>query len=169
MNTGSGGPLVQPSALAVTAIIESVDGRVLMQIRKRPGIEPEYDDTWEFPQGRIEPFENVYEALIREVSEETGLTITGFKDSPQSKTYTPKDDAAFAFKPFCGQQQLKVNNGRPWVGFVFICEANGELKAQVDEVSGFKWFTKTELEELLKTPEKVFTYNLGTLELYLKS
>jgi 8-oxo-dGTP pyrophosphatase MutT (NUDIX family) len=163
-----GGPVVAPSTLAVTAIIESGGGEVLMQIRKRPDIEPEYDGTWEFPQGRIEPFENVYEALKREVNEETGLAITGFKDSPKSKVYTPKDDAAFAFKPFCGQQQLKVNHGRPWVGFVFICTAEGELKAQDNEVSGFKWFSKDELQELLNTPEEVFTYNLGALELYLQ-
>ena len=86
----------------------------------------------------------------------------------KSKTYSPKNDASFAFKPFACSQQLK--GGLPWVGFAFICKVeNGETKYQEDETRNVRWVKKTELKQLFeKSPEKFFTLHLGILEMYLE-
>lgn len=48
------------------------DGRLLMIRRGRPpGV-----GRWSLPGGRVEPGETLHEALVREVAEETGLTVT---------------------------------------------------------------------------------------------
>ena len=51
-------------------------------------------------------YENVYDAVKREVLEETGLRVTSFYPDIRTKIYAPKDDDCFAFVPFCCQQQL---------------------------------------------------------------
>ena len=83
----------------------------------------------------------------------------------KTKIHSPKDDGAFAFVPFCCQQQLK--NGKPWIGFVFLCEAEGNPKDNPDETKDVRWMDYEELKEIFqKTPEKIFTLHLGALDLY---
>lgn len=55
--------------LAVSAIVEA-DGRYLLV--KRGG--PPDAENWAFPGGRVEPGETTRDAVIRELSEETGLS-----------------------------------------------------------------------------------------------
>lgn len=160
-----------------SAIIERKDGnetKILLQVRMSPPgsgrPEPEYHLTWELPQGKLEAFENVFTGLKREVMEETGLEIIKIRPDVKTQIFSPKSDESFAFQPFCCIQQTKTISGRPWIGFVFICEvAQGAEPSATEEAEQFKWFTRRELTELLKTPEKVFTYNIGALELYLNS
>ena len=47
-------------------------GKILMGLRKENGPNPNY---WEFPGGKIEQNETVSEAVIREIKEETNLTV----------------------------------------------------------------------------------------------
>jgi len=139
----------------------------LIQIRWKPEHDPIYSGTLEIPAGWIEQYENVYDALKREVQEETGLKIFKIKPDVKSKVYGPKQDGSFAFVPFCCQQQIK--GGKPWIGFVFICEVeDAEPIPQVEEVKDIRWISKAELKEILqKTPEKIFTLQLGVLDYYL--
>ena len=51
-------------------------------------------------------YKNVYDAVKREVLEETGLRVTSFYPDIRTKTYAPKEDDCFAFVPFGCQQQL---------------------------------------------------------------
>jgi 8-oxo-dGTP diphosphatase len=60
-----------PRALAVGAVIVGEDGRVLLVQRDRP---PRVG-TWSLPGGRVEDAETVEAAVVREVLEETGLTV----------------------------------------------------------------------------------------------
>lgn len=154
----------------VSAIIERVhDGEteILIQTRWKPGRDSEYSGTLEIPAGWIEEYENVYDALKREVKEETGLDIINIKPDTKTKTHSPNQDSSFAFVPFCCQQQLK--GGKPWIGFVFVCEvANTEPVAQAEEVKDIRWIKKTELREIVNNnPEKIFTLQLGVLDYYL--
>lgn len=156
----------------VSAIIERIHEsrkQVLVQTRWKPERDPIYSGTIEIPAGWIDEYENVYDALRREVFEETGLTIT--RVTPEIKTAvhtTDKDDASFAFVPFCCQQQLK--GGRPWIGFVFLCEVEDkEPIAQTEEVRDIRWMDKEELHQLfLKSPEQIFTLQLGVLDYYFR-
>lgn len=160
----------QPSLPVVSAIIERVHNgvtQVLVQTRWKPERDPVYSGTLEIPAGVVDEYENIYEALRREVLEETGLVIK--KITPDTKTSihtTNKEDASFAFMPFCCHQQLK--NGRPWIGFVFLCEVeDAEPVAQKEEVKDIHWIDKEELKKIFKeTPDQIFTLQLGVLDYY---
>lgn len=153
----------------VSAIIERThngETEILVQTRWKPERDPQYSGTLEIPAGWIEKYENVYDALKREVMEETGLEIIKIKPDIHTKTHSPKEDGSFAFMPFCCQQQLK--GGKPWIGFAFLCEVEDkEPIAQAEEVRDIKWMKKDELRRILENnPEKIFTLQLGVLDYY---
>ena len=157
----------------VSAIVErEKDGEteVLIQTRWRPHAEWNYHNTIEIPAGVLDRnYEDVIDAVKREVKEETGLTVSEIIGMEKSKTYSPNNDASYAFRPFACSQQLK--GGLPWVGFAFICKVeDGETKHQEDETRNVRWIKKNELKTLFgQSPEKFFTLHLGTLEMYLES
>jgi 8-oxo-dGTP diphosphatase len=66
-------PLVLPLVLVVACALVDTDGRVL--ICKRPEGKA-LAGLWEFPGGKVEAGEGPEAALIREMQEELGITIT---------------------------------------------------------------------------------------------
>lgn len=155
----------------VAAIVERVDNgekEILIQNRWRPG--QKYHETIEIPAGMLDnEFENIYEAVKREVKEETGLTVKNIESLEKTKVYSPSNDGAYSFRPFTCSQQLK--GGFPWVGFVFKCEVeDGKIIDQESETRNVRWIKKSELKNLfLNSPEKFFTLHLGALKLYFSS
>lgn len=154
----------------VSAIIERQQGpitEVLVQVRWKPEKDPIYSGTFEIPAGGIELYENVYDALTREVFEETGLRVTGVRPDVRTKTHAHQGDAAFAFVPFCCQQQL---SGRVKIGVVFVCTVEGtEPVPARDEVKEIMWMETSALRRLIEeSPERVFTFQLPVLEFYLR-
>lgn len=157
----------------VGAIVERTHNgtkELLLQTRWKPHADPLYSGTFEFPAGVLDkPYESVYETVAREIKEEVGLTLRTIKDDNQTKVYSPKgSDEIFAFRPFCCTQQLK--DGKPWVGFVFVCEVeDGEPVAQLSEAKDAKWLPASDVEELVKkSPEKFFGLELPAWEYYFK-
>jgi 8-oxo-dGTP pyrophosphatase MutT (NUDIX family) len=155
----------------VSAIIErehNGEKEILVQTRWKPERDPLYSGTLEIPAGGMHVYENVYDAVKREVLEETGLRVTRFYPDIRTKTHAPKDDDCFAFVPFCCQQQLK--GGLPRVGFVFLCQVeDAEPVPQHEEVRDIRWMTVSELRKIFEdTPKKIFTLQLGVLEYYLQ-
>lgn len=63
--------MLHDAVLAVSAVIVDRDNRVLLVLR---GHEPA-KGLWSLPGGSVEPGERMAEALVREVREETGLSI----------------------------------------------------------------------------------------------
>jgi 8-oxo-dGTP diphosphatase len=156
----------------ISAIIERKhlgETEILVQTRWKPERDPEYSGTLEIPAGWIDKYENVYNAVRREVLEETGLKVIEIFPEIKTKTHSPKDDGSFAFQPFCCQQQIK--GGKPWIGFVFICKVEDkEPKAQQEECKDIKWIKKSELKKIFeKSPEKIFTLQLGVLDYYFNN
>lgn len=155
----------------VSAIIERIrngETEVLIQTRWKPESDPIYSGTLEIPAGWIDLYENVYDALKREVLEETGLKIKTIKPDIKTKIFTTgKNDGSFAFVPFVCQQQVK--GGKPWVGFVFVCEVeDGDPVPQDSEVKDIQWMNKNELRKIFEqSPEKFFALQLGVLDYYL--
>lgn len=156
----------------VAGIIERChDGvlEVLIQTRWKPNSDPIYTGTLEFPAGSLDkPYETVYEAIAREIDEECGLKLKKIKNEDKTEIYEPNFDAAFGFKPFCCTQQLK--NGKPWIGFIFICEVeDGEPKLESDESRNIGWIKAKEMKEIfLTSPGKIFTLELPAWEYYFK-
>lgn len=62
-----------PLSLSARVIIVNADRQVLL-LRRSPASK-HYAGKWEFPGGKTDPGETFDEALLREVAEETGLTI----------------------------------------------------------------------------------------------
>jgi 8-oxo-dGTP diphosphatase len=62
--------------VGVKAFINDGKGNYLMLKRSLP-YEGENEPRWDIPGGRINPGEPIFEALAREIKEETGLTMQG--------------------------------------------------------------------------------------------
>lgn len=143
---------------------------VLLQIRWKPQADPLYSGTLEFPAGVLDkPYENVFEAVAREIKEETGLILKTINGESKTNVFSPNgEDKIFAFKPFCCTQQLA--SGKPWIGFVFICEVqDGEPKSQLSEAKDVKWVSVEDVKELLKnSPAKFFGLELPAWEYYFE-
>lgn len=156
----------------VSAIIERrrADGEIeiLVQTRWKPNSDPEYSGTLEISAGGIERYENVYVALQREVYEETGLRVLRIYPDIQTDVFSPRDDEAFAFVPFCCQQQTKGGVSR--VGFVFICEVEDRPpRVNEHENKDIRWMGVSELRQLIEeSPEQIFTFQLPALSYYLR-
>jgi 8-oxo-dGTP pyrophosphatase MutT (NUDIX family) len=152
----------------VSAIIERRQGtrtQVLVQVRWKPAKDPVYSGTFEIPAGGINLYENVYDALKREVFEETGLQVTGFRPDIKTRIHSQNGDDVFAFVPFCCQQQV---TGHARVGFVFVCTVEGTTTPAPDEVGEITWLDTAELRRLVeKEPERIFTFQLPVLAFYL--
>ncbi len=154
----------------ISAIIErkgESETEILIQTRIA-----DYDDlyqgTIEIPAGRIDSFENLYDAIIREVKEETGLDVLEIGQALDSETETTsRNDEAIVFQPFCCQQSIKGNI--PWVGFVFIIKVKeGKLIPEKGQTQDLRWVKISELKEiLLNSKDKVFTLQLPVLKYYV--
>jgi len=62
--------------VGVKALIKNNQNQYLILKRCFP-YEGETEVRWDIPGGRINPGEPIYQALAREIKEETGLTMTG--------------------------------------------------------------------------------------------
>lgn len=160
----------QSRAIVSAILFKKRDGkiRIFLQTRWKQKTSPTYSGMLEIPAGGINPYENVYEALRREVKEETNLDVTKVISDYQSKIFNPRrGDRAFIFKPFICQQVLETNNGLPWVGFVFLCEVEGEAIINANEAKDPIWVSISELKKIIKErPENIFPLQLPVLKYF---
>ena len=157
----------------VSAILQKRDKdglKVFIQTRWKPHVDAPYSGMFEIPAGGVEGYEDVYLVLKREVKEECGLDVVKIINDFRSITEEPVvGDQAFVFRPFLCQQVLSTRNGLPWIGFVFLCEVEGEIKMQETEAKDPIWVSLNELEKIIKTtPEKIFPLQLPVLKFYLE-
>lgn len=155
----------------VGAIIEREQGgeiELLIQTRWKPGSDPVYTGTIEFPIGKLEtPYQNIFDALAHEVHEETGLTIRSIRGEDKTAVLTTgKDDAALGFRPFCCTQKLK--NGLPWISFIFVCTVDaGQTVERLSETRDVRWVKASEIKRLFQTsPEQFFALESPAWQYY---
>lgn len=112
-------------------VIENRDGEILLQQRSDFGI-------WGLPGGNAEPGEDLHKVIVREVFEETGLTITnpmpfGFGCNPDVETFRfPNGDVS----------QFFVLN-------YYTRSYSGTRKMLDGESLALEWFSKDALPEML--------------------
>ncbi|MGW0588068.1 NUDIX hydrolase [Streptosporangium sp. NPDC002607] len=112
----------------VGAIILDGSGRMLLVRRGRPpGM-----GLWSVPGGRVEPGESDPEAVIREVLEETGLTVV------------PGRLAGTVDRPGPGGALYEIRD--------YLAEVSGGTLSAGDDAADVRWVTRAELQRLPLTP-----------------
>ena len=145
------------------AIIERIiDGRteVVVQFNTE-------DQIHEFPGGKIEFCESFYDAVKREVKEETGLDVieaTG-QDNHIIADYDT-DIAVECFKPWAVYQYVKGPYDS--MGVLFKCKVSGEPLAEGDGSSNIKWIGLDELQDMLDTKNCFSKASRAAAFFYLK-
>ena len=116
---------IEPIELANLCLISDGD-RILLQNRVKRDWQ-----GYTLPGGHVEPEESIVEAVIREICEETGLTIR-----------SPK---------LCGVKQFQTEAGR-YLVFLFKAERfTGELRSS--EEGEMRWVERGELASLPTVPD----------------
>ncbi len=158
----------------VAGILEKIEGnvkKIFLQTRWKPENSPQYSGLFEIPGGRIDSYENVFDAIVREVKEECGLKITAFRNSFQEESFKVNQfEQTMIFQPFMCQQVLNKNDGKLWFGFIFLCEVEGKPIMQKGETKNPQWVSLEELEKLLsEQPDKIFPHQFQALKYYVES
>ena len=149
------------------AIIEKIEcGKryILIQERQKEngGIE---NGMTEIPAGKIREYENIFDALRREVWEETGLKLT--KIQGEEKLYSSQYNGykTLSFLPFCVTQN--VSGGYSIILQTFICEAAGELQLETNETRNIRWEAVASVEKMLaEKPEQFYPLHINALKKY---
>lgn len=148
-------------------IVKKVDNEemILVQTRKKNNGDG-MDGLLEIPAGKIREYENIFEALRREVWEETGLHITTIQGEDTSHFIDVTGNRTIAFSPYCVTQNL--SGAYSIILSTFICEAEGELLAQTNETEDIRWMGRRELKEIVNnSPESIFLMHVHALQKYL--
>ena len=138
---------------------------ILVQTRKKNNGDG-MDGLLEIPAGKIREYENIFEALRREVWEETGLHITAIQGEDTSRFIDVTGNKTIAFSPYCVTQNL--SGAYSIILSTFICEAEGELLEQTNETENIRWMGRRELKEIVNnSPESIFLMHVHALRKYL--
>ena len=152
----------------VAAIIEKIvnnEKYILIQTRqKEDGAET--NGMLEVPAGKIRKYENIFEALRREVKEETGLSITKILGEDNQISNFIKGNEVISYTPYCVTQNL--SGAYSIILNTFLCEAEGELLTETNESQNIHWMKIEELKKIFKNnPEKIFLLHINALQKYL--
>lgn len=108
--------------LVVGALIVS-DGRLLAAQRAYP---PEFAGQWELPGGKVEPGENLHDALRREIREELGIDVTLHQE----------------IRPADGEETWPILRGHRMR--VWVCTPSSEPSAGSDHLE-LRWLEPAEV------------------------
>ena len=154
---------------AVGAIIVKKVGDdefILVQNRKKNNGDG-MDGLLEIPAGKIREYENIFDALRREVWEETGLHLTTIQGEDASRFLDVDGNKTIMFSPFCVTQNL--SGAYSLILSTFLCEAEGELLERTNETENIRWMRRDALKEIVdNSPESIFLMHIQALKKYLE-
>jgi len=115
----------------VGAVLSDADGRVLL-LRRSAG--DHLAGLWELPSGGVEDGETLVEALRREVTEETGLTVRQVETYLGHFDYSSRSGAktrqfTFAVSADAGPVRLSEHDGYEWADRGAQERASGAVRA----------------------------------------
>lgn len=117
--------------VAVGGVVENERGEILL-VKDRNG--------WVFPGGQVEAGENLMDALIREIKEESGIdTIVSHLIGVYSNTSTYPGHSGVAVVP------TKVMMD-------FVCKPTGGELTISEETTDSRWIAKDEVLQLITAP-----------------
>lgn len=121
----------------------------------------------EIPAGKIREYENIFEALRREVLEETGLCLTKIKGEKDSQFLDIDGNKTMIFSPYCVTQNL--SGAYSIILITFLCKAKGKLLESTNETENIRWMERNELKKIVEnTPDNIFLMHIHALRKYLK-
>lgn len=151
----------------VGAIIEKTiekEKYILVQVRRKED-GGETNGMIEIPAGKIREYENIFEALRREVWEETGLTITKINGEDMAFSNQVGEITTLSFTPYCITQNM--SGAYSIILNTFLCEAEGTLLEKTDETEDIHWMKVSDVKKLVEEePEKVFFMHINALKKY---
>lgn len=115
--------------LGVSAVIR--DGDKLLFVRR--GREP-YAGCWALPGGKVRRYEPHRHALVREVREETGLTVSPERVAGVAEAIDPELGYHFVIVAY------------------FVSVGGGELRAG-DDAAATAWLSRQQIQDLPLTPD----------------
>lgn len=138
---------------------------ILVQSRKKNSGD-KTDGLLEIPAGKVREYENIFQALRREVWEETGLHITTIQGENDSIFWDTNGNKTITFSPYCVTQNM--SGAYSIILNTFLCEAEGTLLEQTNEAENIRWIPKDELKAIVvHSPESVFFMHINALRKYL--
>ncbi|MBR3304442.1 MAG: NUDIX domain-containing protein [Christensenellaceae bacterium] len=141
---------------AVAAIIEYRDslGRDCIIIQKRMkengGI---LNGLMEIPAGKIREYEWVFDALKREVKEETGLDVVSVTGFGGEEEYSCKRTGYRVMRIMPYSVTQNVSGGYSVILLTFLCRAEGTVVKSTDETQEIHVAELTEVEKLINENE----------------
>lgn len=135
----------------VSALIFSKDGKLFqgMKAESKGGV---YSDCWHIPGGGIDEGENLTQALVREIKEETGIDISSYEIKSVDNLGRGESEKILkdtGEKVLC---KMKFN-----VFKVFLNDKNSK-DVEIflnDDLVKYQWFDLSELKNLKLTPPSV--------------
>lgn len=119
----------------------------------------------EIPAGKVREYENIFEALRREIWEETGLTITQIEGEENLTISENSGYKTIGFIPFCSTQNL--SGGYSIMLQTFICQAEGDLLEETNETVNIRWEAIDIIERMLENnPEQFYPMHINALRKY---
>jgi 8-oxo-dGTP pyrophosphatase MutT (NUDIX family) len=153
----------------VGAIIErdtDTGKEILIQERFKPN-SPTETGLLEIPAGKIRKFENLFDTLRREVSEETGLEIQHIDAEQNADLLCMQDYTVLSCEPFCVSQN--ISGSYPILVITFLCSAKGKLLLETNESKNIRWLPISHVADQLKNhPEAFYAMHIYALNKYLK-
>lgn len=152
----------------VGAIVEKkINGEkyILIQTRQKED-GGSTNGLFELPAGKIREYENVFDALRREVWEETGLRLTKIYGEESAVFSEVGNNTILSFEPYCMTQNL--SGAYSIILHTFLCEAEGKLLLSSNETQDIHWEKVSDMRELVeKQPEKIFLMHVNALRKYV--
>lgn len=154
----------KPAAAAIIEKIENNEKYILVQQRQKENGGTD-NGLLELPAGKIREYENIYDALRREVWEETGLTVTKIQGEENMVKSMVNGHEIISFQPYCITQNL--SGVYSIIVNAFLCEAEGTLKESTNETVDIRWMKADELKDfVINNPEKMFIMHINALKKY---
>ena len=156
---------VKPAVGAIITKQTDNNEFILVQNRKKNSADGT-DGLLEIPAGKIREYENIFDALRREVWEETGLHLTQIQGEENSHSLNIVGNQTISISPFCITQNL--SGAYSLLLHTFLCTAEGALLEQTDETTNIRWMERNTLKKIVdNSPELIFPLHVQALRKYL--